>query len=150
MEGVPAMVFPYTSSVQLVGPLAGGKPQNGKLWLLAQSSPASWKQTGFFFFSPSARIEEGKEKGSFPLAYAYQGTLKSAYPAPAHAPGMSTPDAANTPPSESKQPVRLMVVGDSDFASDEYLQLSRYFPIYQGGAHDAVQRHQLDDWRTSR
>jgi gliding-associated putative ABC transporter substrate-binding component GldG len=133
MEGVPAMVFPYTSSVQLVGPLAGGKPQNGKLWLLAQSSPASWKQTGFFFFSPSTRIEEGKEKGSFPLAYAYQGTLKSAY-APANAPGMSTPDAANTPPSESKQAVRLLVVGDSDFASDEYLQLSRYFPIYEGGA----------------
>jgi ABC-type uncharacterized transport system involved in gliding motility auxiliary subunit len=27
-----------------------------------------------------------------------------------------------------------MVVGDSDFASDEYLQLSRYLPFYQGGA----------------
>jgi gliding-associated putative ABC transporter substrate-binding component GldG len=133
MAGVGAMVFPYASSLELVGPLAGGKPQNGKLWLLAQTSPAAWKQSGFFFFSPTTRIEEGKEKGAFPLAYAYQGTLKSAY-APAAAPGMSTPDAANTPPSESKKPVRLLVVGDSDFASDEYLQWSRYFPIYEGGA----------------
>jgi gliding-associated putative ABC transporter substrate-binding component GldG len=133
MAGVPAMVFPYASSLELVGPLAGGKPQNGKLWKLAETSPAAWKQSGFFFFSPTARIEEGKEKAAYPLAYAYQGTLKSAY-APAAAPGMSTPDAANTPPSESKKPVRLLVVGDSDFASDEYLQLSRYFPIYEGGA----------------
>jgi hypothetical protein len=26
-----------------------------------------------------------------------------------------------------------MVVGDSDFASDEYLQISRYLPFYGGG-----------------
>ena len=30
--------------------------------------------------------------------------------------------------------MRLLVVGDSDFASDEYLQLARYLPIYQEGA----------------
>ena len=47
---------------------------------------------------------------------------------------MSAPDAAGAPPSESKKPVRLLVVGDSDFASEEYLQLSRYVPIYQDGA----------------
>ena len=47
---------------------------------------------------------------------------------------MSAPDQPNTPPSESKKPVRLMVIGDSDFAVDEYLQVARYLPIYQGGA----------------
>jgi ABC-type uncharacterized transport system involved in gliding motility auxiliary subunit len=47
---------------------------------------------------------------------------------------MSTADSASQP-GESRRPVRLMVVGDSDFASDEYLQLSRYLPIYSGGAH---------------
>jgi len=30
--------------------------------------------------------------------------------------------------------VRLVVVGDSDFANDEYLQFARYLPFYQGGA----------------
>jgi ABC-type uncharacterized transport system involved in gliding motility auxiliary subunit len=45
---------------------------------------------------------------------------------------MSVPD--NMPAAESRKPVRLMVVGDSDFASDEYLQVARYLPFYQGGA----------------
>ncbi len=134
MAGVNAMVFPYPSSVELVGPLAGGKPAAGKLWSLAASSPASWKQTGFFFFSPTTRIEEGKDKASYGLAFAYQGPLKSAFAPAAAAPGMSQPDVPGQAPSESKKPVRLLVVGDSDFASDEYLQLSRYFPIYEGGA----------------
>ncbi len=51
---------------------------------------------------------------------------------------MSTPDAPGAPPSESKKPVRLMVAGDSDFASDEYAHLARYLPIYQEGAQMLV------------
>src|SRR5207249_10888125 len=124
---------PFASSVQLVGPLSGGKPQNGKLWTLAETSPTAWKQTGFYFFSPTARVEEGKDKGQVGLAYAFQGPLKSAYAPPGAAPGMSTPEA-NQQPSESRKPVRVVVVGDSDFANDEYLQIARYLPIYQGGA----------------
>ncbi len=135
LAGVNAVVFPFPSSVELVGPLANGKPQvpGAKLWTLAATSPEAWKQTGFFFFSPMNEIEEGKEHGVFGLAYAYQGTLKSAY-APTAQPGMSLPADQNQPPSESKKPVRMVVVGDSDFASDEYLQLARYLPFYQGGA----------------
>lgn len=135
LAGVNAVVFPFPSSVQLVGPLANGKPQvpGARLWTLAATSPEAWKQTGFFFFSPMNNIEEGKEHGVYGLAYAYQGTLKSAY-APSAQPGMSLPADQNQTPSESKKPVRLVVVGDSDFASDEYLQLARYLPFYQGGA----------------
>jgi len=134
LAGIKALVFPYASSVELVGPLQGGKPAQGKLWTLAKSSPTAWKQTGFFILSPGTKIEEGKDKGSVGLGYAYQGPLKSAYPSPAVAPGMSIPDQAGSPLSESKKPVRLVVVGDSDFASDDYLQMSRFLPIYQGGA----------------
>jgi len=134
LAGVNVVVFPFPSSVELVGPLANGKPQmpGAKLWTLAATSPEAWKQTGFFFFSPMNEIQEGKDHGVYGLAYAYQGTLKSAY-APAAQPGMSLPPDQNQP-SESKKPVRLVVVGDSDFASDEYLQLARYLPFYQGGA----------------
>ena len=134
LQGVKALVFPYASSVDLVGPLQGGKPAQGKLWTLARSSATAWKQTGFFMMSPGAKIEEGKDQASVGLAYAYQGPLKSAYPSPTVTPGMSVPDAAGAPLSESKKPVRLVVVGDSDFASDEYLQMSRFLPIYQSGA----------------
>jgi gliding-associated putative ABC transporter substrate-binding component GldG len=137
LSGVNVIVFPFASSVQLVGPLADGKPPSGstaRLWTLAHSSPDAWKQTGFFAFTPMVPVEEGKEHGTYGLAYAYQGLLKSAYAPPGPAPGMSMPEPQNTPPSESRKPVRMVVVGDSDFASDEYLQLSRYIPFYQGGA----------------
>jgi gliding-associated putative ABC transporter substrate-binding component GldG len=134
LSGVKALVFPYASSVDLVGPLQGGKPAQGQLWTLAKSSPTAWKQSGFFMMTPGAKIEEGKDQGSVGLGYAYQGPLKSAYPSAAAAPGMSVPDPAGAPLSESKRPVRLVVFGDSDFASDEYLQMSRFLPIYQSGA----------------
>jgi gliding-associated putative ABC transporter substrate-binding component GldG len=130
LAGINAIIFPYASSVELVGPLAGGKPAQGRLWRLAQSSKASWKASGFFFFSPGAQIEESKDKGPFALGYAYEGPLKSAFASGA-APGMSAPGAA---PTESKKRVRLVVIGDSDFASDEYFPLNRYLPIYGNGA----------------
>jgi gliding motility-associatede transport system auxiliary component len=133
VERLGALVFPFPSSVELVGPLAGGKPQAGKLWTVAKTMPTSWKHSGMFFYSPTVKIEEGKEKGSYGLAYAYEGPLKSAYPSPAAQAGMSAPDQAGAPPSESKKPVRLLVIGDSDFATEDYLQLGRYLPIYQGG-----------------
>jgi len=133
LDHISALVFPFGSSVELVGPLKDGKPQAGKLWTIAKTTPTAWKASGMFFYSPTVKIEEGKEKGSYGLAYAYQGPLKSAYPSAAAQAGMSAPDQAGVPPSESKKPVRLMVVGDSDFASEEYLQIGRYIPIYQEG-----------------
>jgi ABC-type uncharacterized transport system involved in gliding motility auxiliary subunit len=137
MAGITTVIFPFGSSVDLVGPLASGKPTQpgARLWVLARSSPDSWKQTGFFFFSPGSRVEEGKDKSSSVLGYAYEGVLKSAYPPAAPAPGMSTPEPTPaTPPSESKRPVRLVVIGNSNFANDEYLQVARMVPTYQNGA----------------
>jgi ABC-2 type transport system permease protein len=139
LSGITAIIFPFGSSVDLVGPLASGKPSapGARLWTLAKSSPDSWKHTGFLFFSPTAKIEEAKDPkdhGSFAMGYAYNGPLRSAFAPPAAAPGMSNPDQPGAPPSESKKPVRLVVVGDSDFASDEYLQAARAIPAYQNGA----------------
>ncbi|MEO5769691.1 MAG: GldG family protein [Polyangia bacterium] len=133
LAGINAIIFPYASSVSLVGPLASGKPAQGRLWKLAQSSKSSWKASGFFFFTPGAPLEESKDKGPFALGYAYEGPLKSAFaPATAPAPGMSLPPGSA--PGESKKRVRLVVVGDSDFASDEYFPMNRFLPIYGNGA----------------
>jgi gliding-associated putative ABC transporter substrate-binding component GldG len=129
--GINALIFPYASSVELVGPLKDGKPSRGKLWKLAETSPGSWKTSGFFIYSPGTKLEEPKDpkdRGPFALGYAYEGVLRSAY-APAANAGMSTADAG-----DSKKKVRLMVIGDSDFASDEYFPMSRYLPIYGNGA----------------
>lgn len=138
MAGIRGAVFPYASSVQLVGPLDGGKAQNGgKLWTLAQSAPSSWKETGFFVFQPEMYRQrgknpaEGKTSGSFGLGYAFEGKLKSAFAPAAQNAAMSSPDQAA---GESKKPVRLIVFGDSDFVSDEYAQISRFLPIYVAGA----------------
>jgi len=134
LEGIRGLVFPYASSMELTGPLAGGKlPSGAKLWRLAASSNQSWQNKDFFVLSAGMKLDEGKDKKSFPLGYAYQGVVKSAFntgPSPAE----SSPDAKDKPASESPKPVRLVVMGDSDFANDEYVQLARFLPFYGAGA----------------
>jgi ABC-type uncharacterized transport system involved in gliding motility auxiliary subunit len=125
LAGVEMMVFPFASSVDLVGPLAGGAPRDGRLWTLARSSRRAWRQTAPFDASPptpGVPADAGApEAGPFALAYAYQGTVPSAYPGGAAAPA-------------SRRPVRMLVIGDSDLVSDLYMELLRAFPIYAGGA----------------
>src|SRR5205814_627942 len=48
VAGLRAAVFPYPSGVGLTGPLASGKPANGKLWPIATTSPKSWKRSDVF------------------------------------------------------------------------------------------------------
>jgi ABC-type uncharacterized transport system involved in gliding motility auxiliary subunit len=137
LDGIRGVVFPLASTVDLVGSLAGGNvPAGAKLWKLASSSPSSFKHTGFFIINQATKLEETKEKGPFAFGYAYQGTLKSAF---APAAGMSSAD--KQPLGESQKPVRLVVIGDSDFANDDYVQLARAFPVYEAGAfllHNAI------------
>jgi ABC-type uncharacterized transport system involved in gliding motility auxiliary subunit len=139
LDGIRGLVFPLASTVDLVGPLAGGNlPAGGKLWKLASSGPNSWKHTGFFIINQATKIEETKDRGPFAFGYAYQGPLKSAFVKGPEA-GVSAAD--KQPPSESQKPVRLVVLGDSDFANDDYVQLSRAFPFYEAGAlmlHNAI------------
>jgi ABC-type uncharacterized transport system involved in gliding motility auxiliary subunit len=139
LDGIRGLVFPLASTVDLVGPLAGGSvPAGGKLWKLASSGPNSWKHTGFFIINQATKIEESKDRGPFAFGYAYQGPLKSAF---VKAPEAGVSAADKQPPSESQKPVRLVVIGDSDFANDDYVQLSRAFPFYEAGAlmlHNAI------------
>ncbi len=139
LDGIRGLVFPLASTVDLVGPLAGGNvPAGGKLWKLASSGPSSWRHAGFFIMSQTTKIEESKDRGPFAFGYAYQGPLKSAFVKGPEA-GLSAAD--KQPLSESQKPVRLVVIGDSDFANDDYVQLSRAFPFYEAGAlmlHNAI------------
>ena len=139
LDGIRGVVFPLASTVELVGPLAGGNlPAGAKLWKLASSTPSSFKHASFFIINQATKLEESKEHGPFAFGYAYQGTLKSAF-VPAPAAGMSAVD--KQPLGESQKPVRLVVIGDSDFANDDYVQLARAFPVYEAGAfllHNAI------------
>ncbi len=121
LGGVEALVFPFTSSVDLVGPLASdGRAPDERIWTLARTSPTAWRETGTYTFSASTKCDERPAQGSFSLAYAYQGPLTTAYPAPGGS-------------SDTRRPVRLVVVGGTAFSSDEYVMLARYVPAYMGG-----------------
>jgi ABC-type uncharacterized transport system involved in gliding motility auxiliary subunit len=141
--GIDAVVFPFASAVQLVGPLARGDSPLGRVWTLARTSPGAWNQTGPFPLSMSTSASAAGpaaatgSPAAFALAYAYQGILTGAYPpevslghpAPAATGGVTAPLSPR-----STRPVRLVIVGGSDFVSDRYMQLLRSFPIYAGGA----------------
>jgi gliding-associated putative ABC transporter substrate-binding component GldG len=132
VEGVRGVIFPYASPVDLAGPLAGGNvPAGGKLWKLASSSPASYVHSGFALVSPDMKFEPGKEAPrAHVFGYAYQGPLKSAF---VTAP-LESVSSDKAPLAESQKPVRLVVLGDAAFASDEWTQLARFMPVYAAGA----------------
>lgn len=138
LAGLRGVAFPFPSSVELVGPLASAKdgkglPNGAKLWRLAHSSEESWKHTGFFVLSPTQDYQPSGDRGPFGLGYAYQGKLKSAFP-PGPEAAMSAPDANGktaAPKAETDKPVRLVVIGDSDFANDEYVGLAGRHPLLQ-------------------
>jgi gliding-associated putative ABC transporter substrate-binding component GldG len=117
-----AILFPLASSVQLVGPMkeAEGKKGAAELVALARSTDRSWKQTGFFLMDPTHEIKPADTRESLVFGYAYKGPLKSAY-APA-APPAAVSSSDPQPSGESKGAVRLVVVGDSDFASDDFMR----------------------------
>jgi ABC-type uncharacterized transport system involved in gliding motility auxiliary subunit len=129
------VLFPLSSSVQVQGAMkelqdkkaAGG---GAELVALATSSDKSWKETGFMMIDATHEYKPGpdKEKGPFTFGWAYKGPLKSAYAGAA--PAMSNADA-KAPASESKGPVRMVVIGNSDFASDQFMQ-SREIAMQNG------------------
>jgi gliding-associated putative ABC transporter substrate-binding component GldG len=118
-EKIKGIIFPFSSSVELVGDLKDGKAP-GKAVALARSSAKAWHLTGFFLYDPQQEIKqkEGAERSVFTFGYAYEGKLPSAF----------NKTAASSEPgllAESEKPVRMIVMGDSDFAHDETLQRGR-------------------------
>lgn len=130
-DKVHGVVFPMASSVEVSGAMKdlwdkGGKAGDAELAVLARSTAQSWQQTGFYMVDPTKPVKpaDNAKSGPFAFAYAYRGPLKSAFAAPAQ-PGMSTPEGDQQPLGESKGAVRLVVIGDSDFGSDEFLRGGR-------------------------
>ena len=118
------------------GPLAERQAEPGaRLWTLAATSPEAWKQTGFFFFAPMTNIEEGEGKTR---------PLRARLRLPGHAeervrPGGAARDVVARPAGRAAVGVEEARPDWSSSAtptspSDEYLQLSRFLPVYQGGA----------------
>jgi hypothetical protein len=108
VAGIPAMVFPFASSVRVVEPPGGeadGAAPATRRWALATTSAAAWRR--------GDGVAPDGNPGPVALAYAAE--------------------AARAAAGGGAAPLRLLVVGDADFAADANLQLARSFPIYAGG-----------------
>jgi ABC-type uncharacterized transport system involved in gliding motility auxiliary subunit len=142
MSDLNGMILPLASSVEQVK----DKQPGLQVTELVASTPDAWHQTGFFVFDPRARLEPPKERARYVLGFYGKGKLtsfwadKPTYPndkgeqVPMPAAASSAPGSDNAPLKESTGEPRLVVIGDSDFVSDEYLRLSRYIPDYQANA----------------
>ncbi len=114
-----AVVFPWTSSVEVKGKEGAGVKYN----VLARSSDASWLQTGKFDLSPQQHFSE-TAKGSYELAAEGTGTFNSLFA------GKEAPkpegDAARHAQEEQEiveksPPVKIVVAGNSFMVNDNFL-----------------------------
>jgi gliding-associated putative ABC transporter substrate-binding component GldG len=117
------LIFFFASSVDTSG--AGSKGLSTEV--LALSSKQSGRETGMFMFDPLQRytLEQFPEK-EIPLAAVAQGKFKSLYagrPAPVDTAAGAAPPPAS--PLQNSADTRVVVVGDGDFARDQYMGGSR-------------------------
>ncbi|MCA9665424.1 MAG: GldG family protein [Myxococcales bacterium] len=124
-----AYVSIFPSSVQLTG---DAKSNKGGLKgvVLAKSSQASWRHTGFFLFDALRQPKPSKDVGPHPLGVTVSGTFKSFYdgkPKPPVGPAKPKKEKVQAPAGKKKSPpsARLVVFGDSDIVKDQFLGLSQ-------------------------
>ncbi len=152
MAGVRVGIFPFASSIELVKDKQPGLTYTP----LMSSSPEAWRQGGFFLFDAQNPPKPGDDHGPFVLAYQAQGKLKSffagkPYPnekgekVPPPDPNQSAAPGVEKPLDESTGTARIIVISDSEFASDDYIGLARYFQLYAANMQLAVN---VMDWVT--
>jgi hypothetical protein len=119
VKDLRALVLFFTSSLDTTGASAKGIRAD----VIASSSKEAGRQTGMFAFDPLQRYtrDEFQEK-EIPLAVTLQGKFASLY-AGKSAP-MDTSAGAIMPtaaPVSSSPDTRIVVVGDGDFARDQFM-----------------------------
>jgi ABC-type uncharacterized transport system involved in gliding motility auxiliary subunit len=137
VEHLKGIIFPFASSVEPVK----GKQPGATYTQVAQTSPDAWRQSGFFLFDPQAQLKPSEDHGPFTVVWTAKGKLTSFFagkPYPNDKGEKVNPPDANSstapgverPLNESVGVPRIVVVGDSEFASDEYVRLARMIPNY--------------------
>lgn len=136
MDQVNVLILPFASSIEKLK----DKQPGLQVTDLALSTPDAWRQTGFYLFDPMARdFKIGDDRGPFTVAVAAEGKVTSFFagkPYPNEKGEKVNPPDANSsaapgteaPAAESTGPARIVLIADSDFASDEYLRLGRAMP----------------------
>jgi gliding motility-associatede transport system auxiliary component len=138
-EGLQGVILPFVSSLELVA----GK-QAGLIYTpLFRSTKDAWRQSGFFLFDPeNNKLKIGDERGPFTFGYEAKGKATSffagkPYPnekgekVPPPAPNSSVAPGEEKPLDESVGPVKIVLISDANFASDDYLRMVRISQAYQ-------------------
>jgi len=126
-----ALVFPWTGALELANAEAEEDPSSNAdaaavtTVVLAKSSSESWKQGGAFNLNPQQRfVNMTGSKGEIPLVVALTGSFRSFY-AERGIPEIEA-EEGETPPEPSplvreSPETRIVVVGSSSFATDNFL-----------------------------
>ncbi|MCC6397132.1 MAG: Gldg family protein [Bacteroidetes bacterium] len=117
------LVMFFASSIDTVGVGTRGL----RAEILARSSKQSGRQTGMFIFDPLRQYtREEFTESSIPLGAVVEGSFTSLYegkPAPVDTtPGATPPPAA---PATRSPETRVVLLGDGDFARDQFMGGSR-------------------------
>lgn len=105
-------LFPWVSSLELAD-----DGDNKTLTSLVQTSPQSWRQTENYNLNPTQEFIPPKEPSSQTVAALVEGSCLSYFT------DRDQPSEVELAEVKGKtESLRLMVVGDADFATDRYLQ----------------------------
>jgi len=123
-----SLVFPWVSSVDLIEDKMQGKTGI----VLAHTTDGSWEQQDPKNLSPQQNFEQGEQK-SYNLAVFVSGDLSSYFndkdkPAPPESEDMEEPMEAQAEEPEfisETSSARIILVGDSDFITDNFLKRFR-------------------------
>jgi hypothetical protein len=142
LDGIRGLVFPLASTVDLVGPLAGGNlPAGGKLWKLASSGPNSWKHTGFFIINQATKIEETKGPWPVCLRLCLSGTAQERLREGPRGGSIRGRQAAPVRIAKASTPRGYRRLG---FCQRRLRPAFARLPLLRGGRAHAPQRHRLD------
>ncbi len=147
MTGIESLVFNWVSSLEPVIPVDTTGTAQGpgaRAEVLAWSSNQSFAQTGNMNVNPQQQMAP-PPKDEFrrrPVAVALTGTFSSYFagrPAPAPADSAAAVAAPVPQTIDQSPPTQIVVVGDADFVSDQFVQ---QYPQNLAFVHNAV------DWCT--
>ncbi len=117
------LVLFFVSSIDTVG--VGAKGLHAEI--LVRSSKQSGRQTGMFLFDPLQQYtREEFPESSLPLGAVVEGSFTSLYagkPAPVDTTPGSKPPSTN--PATRSPDTRVVLIGDGDFARDQFMGGSR-------------------------
>ncbi len=106
VANLESVIFPWVSSIDILKAESGDSTAES---LLANTTSEAWHMTDNYDISPQGKMTPTGDKKRFSLAVMVTGRLASAYP-----------DQKDTP--KETDDGRIIAVGDSDFATDNFVQ----------------------------